>query len=140
MNGRTYLLSATALAAVIFIGANTLIQPLIAPARADFTENRLYTVSEGTRETLRDLAEPVDVTFVYTRSVGQDYPQVRAYADRVRQMLATYQGLAGRRLTVREIEPRPFSPAEDEALAYGKPGYENPFFIAHAPGVDLQPG
>jgi 3'(2'), 5'-bisphosphate nucleotidase len=24
-------------------------------------------------------------------------------------------------------------------LTYGKPGYENPFFIAHAPGVDLQP-
>ncbi|WP_116086394.1 3'(2'),5'-bisphosphate nucleotidase CysQ [Tropicimonas sp. IMCC34011] len=27
---------------------------------------------------------------------------------------------------------------EDHApFAYGKPGYENPFFIAHAPGVDL---
>jgi len=26
------------------------------------------------------------------------------------------------------------------ALTYGKPGYENPFFIAHAPGVDLKAG
>ncbi len=26
------------------------------------------------------------------------------------------------------------------ALAYGKPGFENPFFIAHAPGVRLHPG
>lgn len=24
-------------------------------------------------------------------------------------------------------------------FTYGKPGYENPFFIAHAPGVDLKP-
>ena len=24
-------------------------------------------------------------------------------------------------------------------LSYGKPGYENPFFIAHAPGVELKP-
>jgi 3'(2'), 5'-bisphosphate nucleotidase len=24
-------------------------------------------------------------------------------------------------------------------LVYGKPGYENPFFLAHAPGVDLAP-
>ncbi len=24
-------------------------------------------------------------------------------------------------------------------LTYGKPGYENPFFIAHAPGVELKP-
>ncbi|OSP54685.1 3'(2'),5'-bisphosphate nucleotidase CysQ [Pseudoruegeria sp. SK021] len=26
-----------------------------------------------------------------------------------------------------------------EPLVYGKPGYENPFFIAYAPGVDLKP-
>jgi len=26
------------------------------------------------------------------------------------------------------------------ALRYGKPGYENPYFIAHAPGVDLKKG
>ena len=25
-------------------------------------------------------------------------------------------------------------------LAYGKPGWDNPFFIAYAPGVDLKPG
>jgi 3'(2'), 5'-bisphosphate nucleotidase len=25
-------------------------------------------------------------------------------------------------------------------LTYGKPGYENPFFIACAPGVDLRGG
>ncbi len=25
-------------------------------------------------------------------------------------------------------------------LTYGKPGYENPFFIAHAPGIALMPG
>ena len=29
---------------------------------------------------------------------------------------------------------------DHEALLYGKPGYENPFFIAHAPGVDLRKG
>jgi len=29
---------------------------------------------------------------------------------------------------------------EDHApFSYGKPGYENPFFIAHAPGVELKP-
>jgi 3'(2'), 5'-bisphosphate nucleotidase len=28
--------------------------------------------------------------------------------------------------------------APDRPLTYGKPGYENPFFIAHAPGVELQ--
>ena len=26
------------------------------------------------------------------------------------------------------------------AFTYGKPGFENPFFIAYAPGVELKPG
>lgn len=29
---------------------------------------------------------------------------------------------------------------DHQPLTYGKPGYENPFFIAHAPGVDLKDG
>ena len=28
---------------------------------------------------------------------------------------------------------------DHKPLSYGKPGYENPFFIAYAPGVDLKP-
>jgi 3'(2'), 5'-bisphosphate nucleotidase len=28
---------------------------------------------------------------------------------------------------------------DHQPLAYGKPGFENPFFIAHAPGVELKP-
>lgn len=30
--------------------------------------------------------------------------------------------------------------SDHSPLTYGKPGYENPFFIAHAPGVELMPG
>lgn len=29
---------------------------------------------------------------------------------------------------------------DHSSFTYGKPGYENPFFIAHAPGVDLKAG
>jgi 3'(2'), 5'-bisphosphate nucleotidase len=29
---------------------------------------------------------------------------------------------------------------DHQPLLYGKPGYENPFFIAHAPGVALRRG
>ncbi len=29
---------------------------------------------------------------------------------------------------------------DHSVLTYGKPGFENPFFIAHAPGVTLKPG
>ena len=61
----------------------------------------------------------MEITFVYTRSVGQDYPAVRAYAARVRELLEVYQTQSGGRVRVTEIDPLPFSPAEDEALAAG---------------------
>ena len=119
MSPRRYLLLASLLLAAIFGAANLLAQSWFAGARADFTENNLFTLSDGTRSTLNDLAEPIDLTFVYTRSVGQEFPAVRAYAVRVRELLDAYKTLGGANIRLREIDPAPFSEAEDEALAAG---------------------
>ncbi|MEL6415062.1 MAG: GldG family protein, partial [Pseudomonadota bacterium] len=119
MSPRHFLISATVLLIAIFAAANLLAQSLFAGARADFTENNLYTLSDGTKSTLTNLSEPIDLTFVYTRSVGQEFPAVRAYAVRVRELLEAYQTLGGANIRLREIDPAPFSEAEDEALAAG---------------------
>lgn len=119
MSHRTYLAAATALVAVIFAAATLIVQPLLRTARLDFTENNLFTLSTGTTGVLTDLEEPVDLTFVYTRRVGQEFPAVRAYATRVRELLDAYKAVAGADLRIREIDPEPFSEAEDEALAAG---------------------
>lgn len=88
-------------------------------ATLDLTENRLFTVSKATRTALSELAEPIELTLVYSSNVGQDYPAIRAYADRVRQYLRSYGNLAGGQLDIRELNSTPFSEAEDEALAAG---------------------
>ncbi|MHA7898568.1 MAG: Gldg family protein [Henriciella sp.] len=119
MSPRRYLVLASVLLVAIFGAANLLAQSWFSGARADFTENNLYTLSDGTRVTLSELAEPIDLTFVYTRSVGQEFPAVRAYAVRVRELLQAYETLGGRNIRLREIDPAPFSEAEDEALAAG---------------------
>ncbi|MCA8900749.1 MAG: Gldg family protein [Hyphomonas sp.] len=119
MKSRTYLLGATVLMSVIFVSANLLTQKVLAGAQIDFTENGLFSLSKATRHTLTEIAEPIDLTLVYSRSVGQDYPAVRAYAARIRELLQAYQAGSGGRVRVREIDPSPFSPAEDEALAAG---------------------
>ena len=119
MSGRLYLFATSALSILIFVLANVLIQPRMDSARIDFTDGGLYTVSSGTKNTLRDLAEPVELTFVYTRRVGQDYPAIRSYAARVRELLQAYKGVAGADLQVREIDPTPFSRAEDEVINAG---------------------
>ncbi|GAB5458117.1 MAG: GldG family protein [Henriciella sp.] len=119
MTSRRYLLLASLLLISVFSGANLLAQNWFSSARADFTENKLYTLSEGTTVTLNELSEPIDLTFVYTRSVGQEFPAVRAYAVRIRELLRAYATKAGANIRLREIDPAPFSVAEDEALAAG---------------------
>jgi ABC-type uncharacterized transport system involved in gliding motility auxiliary subunit len=106
-------------AIAIFFLLNGLIQPRMASWRVDFSQGDQYTLSTGTKQTLGGLAEPVDLTFVYSRTIGQDFPVIRAYAQRVRELLQTYENIGGRRLHLVEIDPSPFSTAEDEALAAG---------------------
>ncbi|MEO9971503.1 MAG: GldG family protein [Hyphomonadaceae bacterium] len=110
------------LAIAIFFLLNGLIQPALLSWRVDFSQGDQYTLSDGTRDTLGDLAEPVDLTFVYSRTLGQDFPVIRAYAQRVRELLQTYENVGGHRLHLVEIDPTPFSTAEDEALAAGISG------------------
>lgn len=119
MKGPRFLILSSILFAVIFGAGNLLMQPLLSTVRIDFTQHGLYTLSDGTRQTLKNLAEPVDVTLVYSRTIGQDYPAIRAYAARVRELLDTYESTSGKQLRVKEINPAPFSSAEDEALAAG---------------------
>lgn len=110
---------ASALVLAIFLLANAVLQPALSTARIDFTDEGQFTLSAGTVSILEGLAEPVAITFVYTRSVGQDYPAVRAYAQRVRELLESYESLGGARIRLLEIDPTPFSIDEDEALAAG---------------------
>ncbi|MEM5515911.1 Gldg family protein [Henriciella sp. AS95] len=119
MTPRAFQPAATALIVAIFVAVVLILQPVMRGARADFTEQKLYTLSDGTKNVLRSIDEPVDLTFVYTRRTGQEYPAVRAYATRIRELLDAYKAVAGPDLRIREIDPEPFSEAEDEALAAG---------------------
>jgi len=119
MKAKHYLIAATALTGIIFVSANLLVQNVFTGARIDFTENNLYTLSDATKTTLKTVAEPVDITFVYTRSTGQEFPAIRAYAARVRELLHVYESQSGGKIQVTEIDPVPFSSAEDQALAAG---------------------
>jgi len=119
ITGRAWPTLASLLMVAAFILANLAFQPRLSGARIDFTERGLFTLTDATRDTLRTITEPVDVTLVYSRRVGQDYPRIRAHAARVRELLDAYENASGGLLRVREIDPTPFSEAEDTALAAG---------------------
>ncbi|WP_417494594.1 Gldg family protein [Maricaulis sp.] len=87
--------------------------------RIDLTQNGLYRLSPGTLAVIDRLNEPVEWRFYHSRAEAAQYPAIRSYATRVRELLRAYEKQSGGRIRLVEIDPAPFSQAEDEALAAG---------------------
>ncbi|MCK8782913.1 Gldg family protein [Roseomonas sp. NAR14] len=111
-----------AFAAVAAVGVNMLADRLLPRARLDLTEQRLYTLSDGTRQLLAGLRDPVTLRLFYSRRLGTTVPAYGAYADRVRDMLREYVAASGGKVRLEEFDPEPFSEAEDRAVGYGLQG------------------
>ena len=92
---------------------------LFSSARLDLTENNLFTVSDGTREIIGELEEPINLYFFISDKVSEDLTSLRAYAGRVQEMLEEYELIAGGNIQLRVIDPEPFSEEEDEAATFG---------------------
>jgi ABC-type uncharacterized transport system involved in gliding motility auxiliary subunit len=118
-NRRLYAVLAILLGALVFIGVNMAANAWFRTARVDLTQGGLYTLSPGTKSILGKLKEPVTLRFYYSAEAAKDFPVIQSYAERVRDLLAEYKARAGGKIRVVEIEPRPFTPEEDEAQAYG---------------------
>lgn len=88
-------------------------------ARLDLTQQQLYTLSQGTRNIITALDYPVTLELYFSAGASADLNRLRAYAQRVEEFLHEYEMLSAGRLTVRVIDPEPFSEAEDQAAAYG---------------------
>src|SRR5918994_147600 len=110
------------LAVVLFLAVNLLADAWLTRSRLDLTEDRLFTLSEGTKEVLRDIDEPVDLRLYYTRQLDALGPYFSSHARRVEELLAAYQRLSGGKVRVERLDPAPFSPEEDLAVAEGLEG------------------
>lgn len=109
-------------AAILFIAVNVIAGLALKGAQVDLTEGRLFTLADGTRQTLSGLTEPVDLRLYFSRTLGEVSPPYAAYHARVRELLDRYVDLAGGKLRLQTLDPEPFSDAEDQAVADGLQG------------------
>ena len=107
------------LIALAFLAFNLFSSLSLTGARLDLTEQKLYTISAGTRQILAELEQPVELNFFYSDSATKDLPALRTYAKRVEEMLKAYQREAGGKLKLNVIDPAPFSEDEDKAAEFG---------------------
>jgi len=112
------LLMAIALLIAVNIVSNTSFKSM----RLDLTENRLYTLSDGTRNILKSLEEPISLRFFLSQKLATSLPGISNYSVRVRELLEEYRRAAGGKIKLMIIDPEPFSEAEDSAEGYGLQG------------------
>ena len=107
------------LATCLFVATIILANTALTTWRIDLTENRLFTLSEGTKNILANLEEPVQLDFYFSQKAMSDFPLLVNYGARVRDMLEEYAVHAKGKLILNIIEPDTFSEAEDQAVASG---------------------
>lgn len=119
MNSKLFSKTGLVLLAITVLFLTVIANHLLRGARVDLTEDHLYTLSSGTENILKNLAEPVTLKFYFSRSQTNDVPQIRNYARRVQELLQEYVQLSGGKLSLEIVDPEPFSEQEDEAAGYG---------------------
>ncbi|MEI7713319.1 MAG: GldG family protein, partial [Rhodospirillales bacterium] len=109
-------------AAGIALGINLFADARLDGVRIDLTQSRLYTLSDGTKQVLAGLKEPVALRLFYSRKLGATVPSYGTFADHVREMLRNYASLSKGKVKVEFYDPEPYSDTEDRAMAYGLQG------------------
>jgi ABC-type uncharacterized transport system involved in gliding motility auxiliary subunit len=118
--------AAIALSVVLFFAINIISDTWFSSARLDLTHGSLYTVSEGTKNTLRSIPEPITLRYFFSEKLSVKYAGVRAYGARVRDLLRQYESLSGGKLKLEIVDPEPLTEQEDLAVAQGVTGAPTP--------------
>jgi ABC-type uncharacterized transport system involved in gliding motility auxiliary subunit len=104
----------------IIIAFNAVLRPM--RARADVTQDRLYTLSDGTKQLLGELDRDVTLKFYFSKSNDRLPVPMKNFAARVRDLLKEYESRSGGCLVVEEYDPKPDSDEEEWAQRYGLQG------------------
>ena len=114
-----YFVLSLVLLAVLFAALTVLSGRILRGARVDLTENHLYTLSDGTRNILEGLQEPVNLYLFLSEKASRVLPQIRSYAKRVVELVDEFANHSNGKLQVYRVDPEPFSEKEDEAARFG---------------------
>jgi len=104
---------------VIIIAVNVITG--VKPVRVDMTQEKAFTLSDGTRAILKKLDSPVKIRFYCTQSetATPETVYLKDYARKVEDLLQEYKQIAGKNLIIEKYDPQPDSDAEDSAKLDG---------------------
>jgi ABC-type uncharacterized transport system involved in gliding motility auxiliary subunit len=115
--------AAVVLVGIIMFCAIIICQNVGKTLRVDITDQKLYTLSDGTKAILAELNQPLKLKLYYTKTATRKArDEIRYYNNYfyfVQALLEEYTRTAKGMISLQMIDPRPFSAEEEEALRYG---------------------
>jgi len=94
--------------------------------KLDLTDDRVYSLSKGSKAIIQKLEEPVYLDFYYSRN-AQDIPVIyKNFANRVEALLKQYAAISGGMIRLKTVNPRPDTEEEEAAIAAGIQGSDLP--------------
>ncbi len=104
---------------VLLLAVNVVASLGVRSWKLDLTEEKLYTLSEGSRSLLGNLDDSVTLKLFYSKTAAAGLPRIQQYADRVVELLRQYEAAGNGKLTLEQYDPRPDTEVEEWALRYG---------------------
>ncbi len=121
-----YSVAGVAILLVIIIAFNALTSTV--KQRFDFTHEKAYTLSAGTKAILNKLDTPVKIRFYYSASQSESPETIffKTYAQHVSDLLQEYKQAGHGKIILEQYDPKPDSDAEDSARLDGVEGQPLP--------------
>ena len=104
---------------VVFIALVFVNNRLLSSARLDLTENQVYSLSQGSKQVLKEIDEPINLYFFFSNKASKNMTSLRNYANRVESLLTEYETFANGKLNLQVLDPQAFSEQEDQADQFG---------------------
>ena len=105
--------------AVLFLVVNMVSNTLFTNFRADLTQNELYTLTDGTRNIIANIEEPITMYLFFSDKTSENVPLLRTYATRVKELLQEYEQISKGNIILNIVDPVPYSEEEDQASVFG---------------------
>ena len=127
-----------ALIGLLFIGIMLLAGTLLRGAQLDLTQDRLYSLSDGTKRIIGNLKEPVNLYFFFSEKAAANRHEEKNYGKRVRELLEELVSRSNGKLTLKVIDPQPFTDEEDRIWIADL--FRHPHFDVHRPAHAFHTG
>ncbi|MFV2061126.1 MAG: GldG family protein, partial [Gammaproteobacteria bacterium] len=114
-----YSITGLILAAVLLVVINLFSNLLFSSARLDLTDGAIYSLSDGTKNIINKIEEPITLRFYFSKKLLSDIPSISNYGKRVKELLVEYENISSGNIKLVIVDPEPFSEQEDQAVQYG---------------------